>query len=620
MAIDSQFLDELRARVKPADVIGRCTRLTRKGREFLGLCPFHNEKTPSFYVYDDHYHCFGCGAHGSVIDFVMQTEGLEFREAVEKLAAEVGLDLPAETPEARRRAERQKTLIDVMEAACRWYERQLRLPEGRAAQDYLRRRGLNETDWDRFRLGFAPDRRGALKAALERDGIAESLLLEAGLMKRPDDGRPPFDYFRDRVLFAITDRRGRVIAFGGRILGDGEPKYLNSPETPLFHKGRTLYGLAHARPAARGSGRVIVAEGYMDVIALHRAGFEDAVAPLGTALTEDQLRELWRLAPEPVLCLDGDAAGRKAAARVAERALPLLKPGFSLRLAPLPAGEDPDSLIRREGAGAMREVLDGAVPLSEALWAQVMGGARIDSPERRAALWKTLKDRVFAIQDPTLRRGFLETYEARFWKRRDGGPGSAPTARAADPEARRRFDAQLREQRIQIGLLLARPDFFPQVDEDFGRMSLKNRDDDAVRHAIVEKLGRFPSTGREDLEASLRAAGHAPAIDQILELVEIKSLVRNGLADPGRFSDRKLLERWRASRRAIELLAIRDDLGPLPDDGSGDDELRRRLDLTRTLLADEPTTSDPVTRPDIDDAEIDALTRRFLADLPKHKG
>jgi len=313
MAFSPDFLDEIRARIGLADLIRGRVRLTAKGREFQGLCPFHNEKTPSFTVNEQKgfYHCFGCGAHGGVFDFVMQSEGLSFRDAVEKLAADAGLQVPVDTPEERDRARRRQTLHDVMEVAAAYFEKTLRMPEGKTASNYLRGRGVDDPAIARFRLGYAPDSRSSLKAALGREGIGEELMAEAGLVISPDEpGRSSYDRFRGRLMFPITDRKGRVVGFGGRILGDGEPKYLNSPETPVFQKGRLLYGLPLAAKAARDQRALLVVEGYMDVIALAQGGFENAVAPLGTALTEDQIGELWKLVDEPVLCFDGDAAVR----------------------------------------------------------------------------------------------------------------------------------------------------------------------------------------------------------------------------------------------------------------------------------------------------------------------
>lgn len=346
MALPPQFLDELRARTPLPAVIGRRVRLARSGRQWKGCCPFHGEKTPSFYVYDDHYHCFGCGVHGDAITFVMQSQGASFPEAVEQLAAEAGMRVPAPSPEAAEAEKRRLDLAGVLDAAAASYQRRLFLPEGKVARDYLTNRGLSDETIHRYGLGWSGEGRGMVAADLARDGVTAEQLVDAGLMRRDDETGRVFDLFFNRVMFPIRDRRGRTISFGGRIMGDGQPKYVNGPETALFSKRRTLYGLDLAREAVRRGGSPIVVEGYMDVIALGQAGFDTAVAPLGTALTEEQLTELWRLSPAPVLCFDGDAAGARAAARAAELALPMLAPDRTLRLIALPAGEDPDSLVR----------------------------------------------------------------------------------------------------------------------------------------------------------------------------------------------------------------------------------------------------------------------------------
>lgn len=419
MAFPPEFLDEIRARVALAGVIGRRVKLTRRGREHVGLCPFHNEKTPSFTVSDDKgfFHCFGCGEHGDVISFVTRTEGLSFPEAVERLAGEAGLPMPRETPEARIAARRRAGLIEVLEVVASWFEAQLAGPTGAPARDYLTARGLRQETVNSFRLGFAPDRRGALREAMHAKGIDDEHLIEAGLIKQAEGGGAgggtPRDYFFDRVIFPITDRRGRVIAFGGRAMGESPAKYLNSPETPLFHKGRVLYNLARARQAAHDTGELIVVEGYMDVIALAQAGFPAAVAPLGTALTEEQIAELWRLTNEPILCLDGDAAGRRAGYRAALRALPALRPGSSLRFAILPAGDDPDSLVRAQGVAAMRAVLDEARPLSEVLWLMATEGRRLDTPERQAGLIATLDEQVRMIADESVCKAYRQAINGR---------------------------------------------------------------------------------------------------------------------------------------------------------------------------------------------------------------
>jgi DNA primase len=413
LAFSPAFLEELRRRLSIFDLVGRKVRLTRRGNQATGLCPFHNEKSPSFHVYDDdepHYHCFGCGVHGDVITFVMQTEGLEFRDTVERLAGEAGLEVPKDTPQERERAERQASLGTVMEASCVFFEKQL---GGSAGAAYLQRRGLSAEAVRRFRLGFSPDSRTALKVHLASLKIPEPLAIEAGMLIQPEEGGPSYDRFRGRVMFPIADAKGRIIAFGGRTLGDDKPKYLNSPETPLFSKGRILYNLNHAQKAARDKNEIVVVEGYMDVIALSEAGFPQAVAPLGTALTEQQIELLWRLAPEPLLCFDGDAAGQKAAARAVERGLPILKPGLSLRFAWMPAGQDPDDLARSGGAGAVRTVFDRADPLVQVAWEQTLASRPLDTPERRAGFRRDLLAVADRIQDNAVRQAYRQEITGR---------------------------------------------------------------------------------------------------------------------------------------------------------------------------------------------------------------
>ena len=421
-------------------VIGKRVRLVRRGRELLGLCPFHNEKTPSFTVNEEKgfFHCFGCGAHGDVIGFVMRDEGLAFPEAVERLAGDAGLALPARDPRAEAREKQRHSLFGVVEAAAKWFEAELAGPRGEAARRYLDARGVDEATRAQFRLGYAPDSRTALRTALEKDGITEAMMVEAGLLIAPDDGRTPYDRFRGRVIFPICDRRGRVVAFGGRALGDVQPKYLNSPETPLFAKGSLLYGQHLAAPAARKAGRVIAVEGYMDVIALHQARIAEAVAPLGTALTENQLEALWRLADDPVLCFDGDEAGARAAGRAVERALPRLNAKRSLRFVTLPAGQDPDTMVRDRGRQAMAEIVDAAIPLSDQLWAMAVSGRALDSPEARARINKELQDQIERIPDRDLGFRYREDFRQRLrlpWQRR--GEGGPPAFVAPEPPVRR---------------------------------------------------------------------------------------------------------------------------------------------------------------------------------------
>jgi DNA primase len=533
MSFSPQFLDELRARLSLAAVIGRRVRLIKRGREYIGLCPFHKEKTPSFNVVEDKgfFHCFGCGVHGDVIGFTMQSRNLGFREAVEALAAEAGLELPKESAQERESAQRQVGLQQAMEAACVFFAEELWRPSGSAGLTYLRQRGLDDQTIRRFRLGFAPDGSSALKRALGEE-IPEPLLFEGGLLRRRDDGSS-YDYFRNRVMFPIGDRSDRVIAFGGRIIGEGQPKYLNSPETPLFQKGRVLYGWAAARAAAGKDPSVIVTEGYMDVIALHRAGFNTAVAPLGTALTEVQLEELWKLAPEPVLCFDGDSAGERAALRAAERALPLLRPGLTLRFATLPAGEDPDTLVLRYGAEAMRGVLQSARPLGEVVWAVERKSETIDTPERRAALEQRLENRVRTIADLNVadkyRQFFREKLHQAFAvSRRPGvarrGGGPARPGRSADPVQTSlppdrpdpRAVMQRRQQEILLATIINHPALLQDFAEDLADLDLTAPDLDKLRREIINVAVLRPDLDAAALTLHLCQNGFARAVDGLL--------------------------------------------------------------------------------------------------------
>jgi DNA primase len=409
--LPDSFLEEVRARTPLGALIGRTVKLARSGRQWKGCCPFHAEKTPSFYVYDDGYHCFGCGAHGDAIGFVMATRGASFIDAVQALAAEAGLEMPRPEPSADAAERKRLDLQAVLEAAGAYYAKRLASAEGATARAYLARRGITSDSIEKFGLGWSGEGRGALAADLASQGVTPTQLLDAGLLRAGDDGAPRGELFFNRLMFPIRDRRGKTISFGGRTLGDGQPKYLNGPETSLFSKRRTLYGLDLAREPIRKGAALVVVEGYMDVIALHQAGFGGAVAPLGTALTEDQLEELWRQSPSPALCFDGDAAGARAAARAVTVALPLLEPDRTLSIVTLPAGEDPDTLVRRRGPEAFTSVLATASPLHKALFGILREAAGHDvigdpSPERRVRFRDQLRAAAAAIRHPGLAREY----------------------------------------------------------------------------------------------------------------------------------------------------------------------------------------------------------------------
>ncbi|HEV7634814.1 MAG TPA: DNA primase [Bradyrhizobium sp.] len=416
MRFTPQFLEELRARLPVSEVVGRRVKLKRAGREWKGLSPFQQEKTPSFTVNDQKqfYHDFSTGKHGNIFDFVMETEGVSFPEAVERLASMAGLPVPAATPDAARHEQRRKTLHDVMELAAKFFADTLASRNGAKARGYLGDRSISPAVQLQFRIGYAPGERFALKEYLGAQGIPVEDMVEAGLLVAGDDIPVPYDRFRDRVMFPITDVRGRVIAFGGRALEKDVPaKYMNSPETPLFHKGDNLYNLSSARLAAHNGSALVVVEGYVDVIAMVGAGFAASVAPLGTALTENQLALLWKMADEPILCFDGDKAGQKAAWRAADLALPHLKPGKSLRFALLPEGQDPDDLARSGGRSAIEEVISAARGLAEVVWSREIEGGSFATPERRAALEARINELTNGIRDEVVRRYYRQDLAER---------------------------------------------------------------------------------------------------------------------------------------------------------------------------------------------------------------
>lgn len=586
MSFPQSFLDDLRARVGLADIVGSSVKLIKRGREYSGLCPFHSEKSPSFTVNEQKgfYHCFGCGAHGDVISFVMNTRGLTFVEAVEVLANQVGMDVPKPSREAQEREKKAKTLYEVMEVACSFFERMLRMPEGKEGLEYFHRRGLDDKTISDFRLGFAPDSRGALKAALKREDIDEALMIEAGLLILPEDGnRQSYDRFRGRVMFPILDRRGRVVAFGGRVMGDGKPKYLNSPDTPLFHKGRLLYGLPQAREAARQDAPIIVTEGYMDVIALHRAGYRGAVAPLGTAVTEEQIGELWKMTNEPILCLDGDDAGKRAAVRAAERAMPILRPGKSLLFSILPEGEDPDSLMAGpDGFAAFQKILDNAVPLAELVWRMDVGAHKTDTPERRAALEATIQQRISTISDDAVRAQYKAMFNDRIWTLfrgtrggKSGGRGAAggygrgyqnkkgawggkrgkndhflvPAGKAVPgmsrPPMQKKRDLQ---DSILLLTLINHPHLHEEIGEQLGIYSCADSALDNLRRAVLKLLDDDPGLDTDTIKAHLKRDGLS---ETVLRVVSADVLAHAAFAKP-----ETPLERARTGWKQVFSMAV----------------------------------------------------------------
>jgi DNA primase len=612
MALPPNFLEELRARTPLPALIGRKTRVTKSGRQWKACCPFHGEKTPSFYIYDDHYHCFGCGAHGDAIAFVMQAEGASFPEAVERLAGEAGLEVPKATPEQARREARARDLHAVLEAAAEAFQRRLRLPEGRAGLDYLLRRGLSEETIRAFGLGWSGGGRGTLAADLKPLGIEPRQLVEAGLLRGGEDGEPLTDLFFNRVMFPIRDRRGRMVSFGGRILGDGQPKYVNGPETALFSKRRNLYGADIAREAAFRGQPVVVAEGYMDVIALHQAGFPGAVAPLGTALTEEQLEELWRMAPSPVLCFDGDAAGTRAAARAAEIALPLLSTERSLAFVALPAGEDPDSITRKGGPGAFRGLLEGRKPLSDVLYDMLAAQSPGTAPEARATLRHKLVAAAEAIPDKMLGAEYRRLLLDRFFESgrrpppqrfqpaprgewRKGGRPPLPPLNLPRP-AIDALHTQSERARCLLALTLAHPWLLPEVEEALLQLDLPGDGEAALlRQGILAWHGAAEQLDPDALSAQLQAtqpealawAVQCPGLRKLLSPQAQPQAVAKAWWHFFGFlrGQAALLE----DRRAAELAFT----------SSGDDAAQRRLiRLTEALLAQQ--------RGDMEDEDSDS--------------
>ncbi len=543
MRLDERFLDELKSRLRPSEVIGRTVKLKRQGREWVGLSPFTKEKSPSFFVNDDKgfFHDFSSGKHGDVISFLQETQRLSFMEAVERLAAEAGMALPAPDPQAARREEERKGLEHWLEEAARWFEAQLRRPAGQSARDYLVRRALPEDQWSRFRLGFAPSSRTALRDALVQKGAKPQELIDAGLLIRPEDGSAPYDRFRDRLIFPITDGRGRLISFGGRALDpEARAKYLNGPETRVFHKGANLYGLAEARRLLAQGGddaRLFVVEGYMDVIACQRAGLA-AVAPMGTALTEEQMAVLWRVAPTPVLCFDGDNAGRRAAMRSIDRALPLLKPDRTFDFCLLSGGLDPDDILRELGAPGLKKALAQTTPFSALLFEREREevGA-LDTPEKEAQLVASLRKAAATIADPELARTYKEFLVNAFYQH----------TRPSEGERKQANRTLYRDRRARAAADLTR--VTPEARSAAATLSQAPR---PLVAAVVEGLIAHPEVVREKSELlgvqGVGDDGLDRLIGDLIPLIEdlgdaAESLVRARLASMGHEETLRRIER-----------------------------------------------------------------------------
>jgi len=619
MSLPPGFLEDLRTRVSLSSVVGRKVtwdpRKSNQGKgDMWAPCPFHQEKSASFHVDDrkGYYYCFGCHAKGDAVTFIKETENLGFMEAVEVLAREAGMPMPARDPRAAQVADRRSQLVAVMEEAVKWFRLQLRTSAAADARAYLAKRGLSPEAQDRWEIGFAPDARQGLYQALRQKGVADDLIVASGVCAKPDadgsardarGGGAPYDRFRGRIIFPIRDGRGRAISLGGRAMDpNARAKYLNGPETELFDKGRNLFNHAPAREAAGKGAPLVVAEGYMDVIALSEAGFKAAVAPLGTAVTEDQLRLMWRISDEPIISLDGDTAGIRAALRVIDLALPLLEAGKGLRFAVLPGGMDPDDLIRAQGAGAMQAVLDGAQPMVKLLWSRAIEGKVFDSPERKAALDKSLREQLKRIVDPSIRSHYGEEVKQLRWDLfgqrtrapraaqaprqggqfgggQFGGGGGRFDKRFADgpvqpvpstkgsllATASDRVEEVLREAVI-LATLITHPSLIHRFETALERMDLADSAHDTLRGLILAHPGHDAAS----LYQQIRNAAPA-ALDALFARphVQMAAPVRNAddtdAAELGLAEELAKLEAQRGARR--EIAEAMEDIEGLADEG-----------------------------------------------------
>ncbi len=504
MAFPQQFLEELRNRIPLSKLIGKQVKLTRRGREYMGLCPFHHEKTPSFTINDDKgfYHCFGCGAHGDIVRYMTEHEKMPFMEAVEYLTRMAGLEMPKMENESPEKRQVYKTEIDVMEEACQYFQHQLFSGKGEKARTYFKNRGITAEVAKQFRLGYAPSGSGLL-AYFKEKGLPINVGIRLGLIVDRSDNRSRHDYFYDRIMFPILNRRRQVIAFGGRLLEKGEPKYLNSPETNLFHKGEQLYALANAIDTIRKKNQAIVVEGYMDVIALHSAGFTNAVAPLGTAFTENQIKLLWQACDEPLICFDGDMAGRKASLRAMNRAIPILTPGKSLQFVFLPEPFDPDDMIRKKSPEAFQDALNGSKTLSYTLWNSLIDGRSLDTPERRAKLEKDANELIDKIQNQQVRNYYQKDLKKRLWQleHRRNTAKSEQSFREAQTIFRPKVDVF--EGKMILAYLICYPHIAQNLIEDIVDLRLGDQFMQEMLNQTVETLIANPEVTTTELKEKL---------------------------------------------------------------------------------------------------------------------
>ncbi len=560
MSIGSNFFDELRNRITLSEVISRRIKITRAGREYKACCPFHNEKTPSFTINDDKqfYHCFGCGAHGDVIKFVTEHDNIGFMDAVEMLAAEAGMKIPQQSPKAVQQAKQENNLYDLLEEATILMEQCLNDPRNFDAMSYLLDRGINREIIKQFRIGFAPEDGQYIRKALLQKGYSDKDMIKAGLLRPMAQGGEPYAFFRDRIIFPVPDRRGRIVAYGGRILPEhmrppqrGDfvpPKYINSSETPLFHKGRMLYGEPTARRAAAEGRDIILVEGYLDVIACAQAGIKGVLAPMGTAVTEEQIISMWQMIPSeskiPILCFDGDNAGRKAAIRVCNRILPLLEPGKSVNFAFMPDGEDPDSLIKSIGVSGFREVIKKSIPLFDFLWNTYTQGKDINTPDMKASIKKQLEHEISRISDKDVQNFYRSDLRVRvskiFYPKRyygyNTGGGKKTGQISIKPQMPKIKKSQKQHlvSKILLCTIINHPHIFDSIEEVLLNMVIKDKKMDSLRQNIVSFLCDYNDANREKLIDHLEKKGFSQEIRDICnESVYVHASFCSPSADKG---------------------------------------------------------------------------------------
>ena len=551
MADLQKFCDELREKVSIVDVVGAKVKLVRKGREYQACCPFHNEKTPSFTVNESKgfYHCFGCGAHGDIIKFEMEANNLSFMEAIEKLAAKAGLQVPRDSYVKPEEVEKRNSLYDIMELACKFFEKSLRMPDGQRALDYLSHRGFGDDIIQKFRLGYAPNNNG-LKTYLSSKGVNDKEMNELGLLTIPEDKtRRPHDFFRDRVMIPIMDKRGKVIAFGGRIMGDGQPKYLNSPETPIFNKRRILYNLNNAKDAGYQEKKLIICEGYMDVIGMDKYGIHYAVAPLGTALTEEQIQEAWRVVDVPTCCFDGDLAGQRAAIRSIDRVLPILKAGNSLQYVFLTGAKDPDEFLKTLGREAFDKATSEVVPLKDLIWRRNIEHKDASTPEQKALIEKNIKEEVAKITDETVRNYYVQEMQDKIynelgkgasWRKRQSKIKEQPLVYTKEYSRRQRFYAQnqfsahqapLATSKVHLDELGAKyvvsalvlyPNLIDEYEEKLLNFNIKNKELNLLLENIIEINQEEKIEDFAAMVDKLKQRGLQKSVAELLEFKMLK--------------------------------------------------------------------------------------------------